>query len=218
MNNCCFSSSSSSKFHLFYHSQNQNALKFHLPFPFRFFYTSPSHSLLPPLCSHESSFQPSLVLEKPEASTSSPKARSQDKLYKDDIIEEIENAKKSLEKLPVVRRPVMETPVEGEEEQANDTESSNEQSVTVLEEQSSSSLFSIDAGLSRFARKMPIFEPDRVESTSGEKILKVNLDLALYKAKLLARNFQYAEAEKILQKVIASNFICMNFYKIVFLL
>nr|GMD30989.1 protein high chlorophyll fluorescent 107 [Ipomoea batatas] len=205
MNHCCFSSFSSSKFHLFNYSQNQNAMKFHLPFPFRFFYTS-SHSLLPPLCSHESSFPPSLVLEKPEASTSSSEARSQNELYNDDIIEEIKIAKKSLEKLPVVRRPVMETPVEGEEEeeqeQANDTESSNEQSVIVLEEQSSSSLFSIDAGLSRFARKMPIFEPDRVESTSGEKILKVNLDLALYKAKLLARNFQYAEAEKILQKCI----------------
>ncbi|KAK2998006.1 hypothetical protein RJ639_025566 [Escallonia herrerae] len=61
----------------------------------------------------------------------------------------------------------------------------------------------IDAGLSKFAKKMPIFEPGRVASSSGEKPLVVNMDLALYKAKGLARNFQFEEAENILRKCIA---------------
>ncbi|CAM8996445.1 unnamed protein product [Rhodiola kirilowii] len=60
----------------------------------------------------------------------------------------------------------------------------------------------IDDGLSEFAKKMPMFEPERVGSGSGEKLLTVNLDLALYKAKVLARSFRFDEAEKILEKCI----------------
>lgn len=60
---------------------------------------------------------------------------------------------------------------------------------------------SIDVGLTTFAKKMPIFEPGRVESDSKDKLLTVNLDLALYKAKVLARNFRYEEAEEMLLKV-----------------
>ena len=61
----------------------------------------------------------------------------------------------------------------------------------------------IDVGLAKFAKKMPIFEPDeRVGSSSPmERPLTVNLDLALYRAKVLARRYRYAEAEQILQKV-----------------
>lgn len=60
-----------------------------------------------------------------------------------------------------------------------------------------------DAGLSEFAKKMPMFEPERLGSgTSQEKPLTVNLDLALYRAKVLARNYQYGEAEKIFEKCI----------------
>lgn len=69
----------------------------------------------------------------------------------------------------------------------------------------------IDAGLSEIAKKMPIFEPERSESSSSssaaavaraqEKPLSVNLDLSLYRAKVLARNFRYRDAEKILEKV-----------------
>lgn len=60
----------------------------------------------------------------------------------------------------------------------------------------------IDAGLAKFAKKMPIFEPiKRVESGSQEKPLVVNLDLALYKAKVLARSSRYEEAKLILEKV-----------------
>jgi tetratricopeptide (TPR) repeat protein len=71
----------------------------------------------------------------------------------------------------------------------------------------------IDAGLSNIAKKMPIFEPERSESSSSssaaaaaraqERPLAVNLDLSLYKAKVLARNFRYKDAEKILEKCIA---------------
>ncbi|CAK8563782.1 unnamed protein product [Lathyrus sativus] len=59
---------------------------------------------------------------------------------------------------------------------------------------------SLDASLAEFAKKMPIFEPGRVESDSKEKLLTVNLDLALYKAKVLGRNFRYEEAESTLRK------------------
>lgn len=59
----------------------------------------------------------------------------------------------------------------------------------------------IDATLNEFAKKMPMFEPERMESSSGEKPLTVNLDLALYKAKILTKNFRYQEAEEILEKV-----------------
>ncbi|ESR32626.1 hypothetical protein CICLE_v10004521mg [Citrus x clementina] len=60
----------------------------------------------------------------------------------------------------------------------------------------------IDATLNEFAKKMPMFEPERMESSSGEKPLTVNLDLALYKAKILTKNFRYQEAEEILEKCI----------------
>lgn len=60
----------------------------------------------------------------------------------------------------------------------------------------------LDAGLSELAKKMPIFEPEqKAESGVKEKPLSVNLDLALYRAKILTRNYRYAEAEKLLEKV-----------------
>ncbi|MBA0749702.1 hypothetical protein Gogos_003601 [Gossypium gossypioides] len=61
----------------------------------------------------------------------------------------------------------------------------------------------IDAGLEEFAKKMPLFEPERSESGGTlEKPLAVNLDLSLYKARVLARKYRYEEAEKILEKCI----------------
>lgn len=61
----------------------------------------------------------------------------------------------------------------------------------------------IDVGLAKFAEKMPIFEPDERAGSSNPPVrpLTVNLDLTLYKAKVLARSYRYAEAEQILQKV-----------------
>ncbi|CAH9144025.1 unnamed protein product [Cuscuta epithymum] len=191
MDQFCFSSSSSSQLHLFQHPRHTKEVKYRFLISSKSFYPAlASHSLLPHLCLHK---QPE------DSSASSAKASTRDKLYSDDIVEEIKNAKKSSEVLPVVRRPVMETSLEGEDKDACDTEISDQKSDALPEEQSSS-LFSIDAGLSTLAEKISIFEPDRVESAPAEKLLRVNLDLSLYKAKVLARKFQYREAEDILQK------------------
>ncbi|XP_019097095.1 PREDICTED: protein high chlorophyll fluorescent 107-like [Camelina sativa] len=94
----------------------------------------------------------------------------------------------------VVRRPLLEN---------SDKESS--------EEEGKKYPARIDAGLSNIAKKMPMFEPERSESSSSssaaaaaraqEKPLAVNLDLSLYRAKVLARNFRYKDAEKILEKL-----------------
>lgn len=79
------------------------------------------------------------------------------------------------------------------------TDFSGEDSDEEEEEDEDSKASVLDAGLARFAKKMPMFEPQRVESK--EKPLAVNMDLSLYKAKVLARRFRYEEAETLLQKV-----------------
>lgn len=89
----------------------------------------------------------------------------------------------SSERVLVVRRPAMEVPSDGE---------SDDDAVSPIE-----------VGLSDFAKKIAIFEPEEgVVSDSKEKPLKVNLDLALYRAKILTRNYRYAEAEELLEKCI----------------
>ncbi|XP_022938340.1 protein high chlorophyll fluorescent 107 [Cucurbita moschata] len=88
-----------------------------------------------------------------------------------------------------VRRPVMEFTGEdsGDGEEAEDERSSSV----------------IELGLAEIAKKMPIFEPEnRVDSSALERPLIINLDLALYKAKMMARNFLYDEARQVLQKCI----------------
>ncbi|KAM5568762.1 hypothetical protein ABKV19_016339 [Rosa sericea] len=84
----------------------------------------------------------------------------------------------------VVRRPAMELPSDGE----SDDEAASP----------------IDVGLAKFAKKLAIFEPE--DGAAGldpkEKPLKVNLDLALYRAKILTRNYRYAEAQQLLEKCI----------------
>ncbi|XP_055800503.1 protein high chlorophyll fluorescent 107 [Solanum dulcamara] len=204
MSQFSFTSSSSSNFTLFYHSQNHNPSKFHVSSPFRTSQPSPSHPILPPLCSREPSSSSPLLEEKPETSQASSKFDPQDRRYNDEVSDEISTTKKSLEELLVVRRPVKEPYVENGDEKGeavSNFEDSQERN-DLLEEQPSSSSFPLDAGLKKFAKKVPIFEPRRLESGSEEKPLKVNLDLALYKAKILARKFQYADAEKILQQCI----------------
>ncbi|PWA56296.1 high chlorophyll fluorescence phenotype [Artemisia annua] len=96
----------------------------------------------------------------------------------------------------VVRRPVKES-YEGDEVEEDESDGDDKVST------SSSSV--MDEELSKFAKKMPIFEPKRGDavSSSGEKMLVVNLDLALYRAKVLARNFRFKEAEDILEKCIS---------------
>ncbi|THG09617.1 hypothetical protein TEA_027939 [Camellia sinensis var. sinensis] len=158
----------------------------------------PHQNLPPPVLSAAASplasalvlSQPPLLHENPQSFNSSATVRGGDggdENDEDGGNGEIRTAKESLEELLVVRRPVMEA---SEEDGGGD------------DELSSSAI--IDVGLSEFARKMPIFEPERVELSSGEKPLVVNLDLdlALYRAKVLARSFRYNEAEKLLQKCV----------------
>ncbi|KAF9619847.1 hypothetical protein IFM89_009598 [Coptis chinensis] len=98
-------------------------------------------------------------------------------------LEESEEDKQVLSSdgLLTVRRPMMEN--DGESEEDNESV--------------------IDASLSKFAKKMPIFEPqERVELSSKEKPLGINLELALHRAKVLTRNFRFNEASEILQKCI----------------
>lgn len=90
-------------------------------------------------------------------------------------------------RLLVVRRPVMEAPGD---DAGGGGEDADRRNVSPLE-----------VGLSEFARKMPIFEPAERVGGSAEKPLPINLELALYRAKVLARNFRYEEAEEILGKV-----------------
>lgn len=95
------------------------------------------------------------------------------------MLPEAESSKRVL----AVRRPAMEVSGDGE---------GGEEAPTAL-----------DAGLSELAKNMPIFEPEqKAESGVKEKPLSVNLDLALYRAKILTRNYRYAEAEKLLEKCI----------------
>ncbi|KAK9145976.1 hypothetical protein Sjap_005879 [Stephania japonica] len=64
----------------------------------------------------------------------------------------------------------------------------------------------IDAKLSEFAKKMPMFEPsERVKLSTQENRtpLGINLELALYRAKVLARNSQFKEADQLLNKCIS---------------
>ncbi|KAL3617226.1 hypothetical protein CASFOL_038973 [Castilleja foliolosa] len=182
------SSSSSSKFTLL--SPSQNPSKFNFIVPSKTLHSVYSHRVLLPIHSHDSSSPSSPILhDKPQNTSSQTKDDQMD--GGDRLDEDIMNAKKSLEELLVIRRPVME--FSSEEEDKSELADKNKKIVLSS---------GIDEGLSRFAKKMPIFEPKKVESSSGEKPLLVNLDLALYKAKILTRNYRYEEAEEILRKCI----------------
>ncbi|XP_011100765.1 protein high chlorophyll fluorescent 107 [Sesamum indicum] len=199
MNMFSSSPSSSSKFTLFSPSQNLNSSRFHFIINLKTPHSSSKHRILPPIHSHHESSSPALQ-EKPQNSGSQGEDNEMED--GDGFDEEIIKAKKSLEELLVVRRPVMEF---YDEEAAGVTASAEARigsgSSGKLKELTPSS--GIDEGLSRFAKKMPIFEPLRVESSSEEKPLSVNLDLALYRARILARNYRYEEAEEILRKCIS---------------
>ncbi|GMH18235.1 hypothetical protein Nepgr_020076 [Nepenthes gracilis] len=118
----------------------------------------------------------------------------------DEVFPKLENGERFLE----IRRPVMEldNDLEGEEgeteKKEDDDESSKDGDIGGIKEGG----LSIDENLEKFAKKIAIFEPERDESGPREKLLSINLDLALYRAKVLARNYRHEEAEKILQKCI----------------
>ncbi|XP_058201145.1 protein high chlorophyll fluorescent 107 [Rhododendron vialii] len=185
------STSSASNFSVFSHSsQNPNPSKFH-----HFKSTIKIPHLPPPLSSHQSS-PPPIPQQKPQSLNCTDKNGSN---------EQIETTTMSSDELLVVRRPVMEI-ISVEDEVGDVTE--NDERASEEEEDDDDELPSstspIDERLSKFAKKMPIFEPEmRVELSPGEvKPLLVNLDLALYRVKILTRKFQYDEAQNILQKCI----------------
>ncbi|EPS60719.1 protein high chlorophyll fluorescent 107, partial [Genlisea aurea] len=171
--------SSTSNIALFSSSQSPDSLNFHIH-AFRAQHSSSFNRIPSPVNSHETSSSPSPVLQD-NPDVVSP---STEEGIEGSFDEEISKAKKSLEDLLVIRRPVMEIP-DGEPEEIAISSA-------------------LDEGLSRFARNMPIFEPERMESSSEERPLPVNLDLALYKAKILTRNRKYEEAEILLRKCISN--------------
>ncbi|XP_054822670.1 protein high chlorophyll fluorescent 107 isoform X2 [Prosopis cineraria] len=175
------STSCSSNFTIFTQSQNPNHLfKFRFKLPILPSHSSPSHHIaVNPQCSLRDSSS-TTVLEKKPVSTQTL----------DDVVSreaDSGNTVSAEDSVLVVRRPVKEFSGEEEKQQVEDSDSKT---------------LAIDAGLKEFAKKMPMFEPVRVESETKEKPLVVNLDLALYRAKVLARNFQYEEAEAMLEKCI----------------
>lgn len=194
-----FSTSSSSspkpQFSLFPPSQNPNRPKFFPKFPIK--QPLPSPLLKTPLFSSKDS-APSLEEKL---------LISQDSDDEDEEEEEEERDKFYGEKSPggllVVRRPVLEFPGDDSLIESGKREEEEE---GVEEGRVSSSSSSIEFGLSEIAKKMPMFEPERVDAASSEKPLAINLELALYRAKVLARKFRFEEAEKVLKQVRLWNF------------
>uniref|UniRef100_A0A2P2LN63 Pre-mRNA-splicing factor Syf1/CRNKL1-like C-terminal HAT-repeats domain-containing protein n=2 Tax=Rhizophora mucronata TaxID=61149 RepID=A0A2P2LN63_RHIMU len=132
--------------------------------------------------------QPSSILDRRPRSSETSRPSQPD----EENDQNIQAEEGSLEAVLVVRRPAVDVSGGGD---------------SIGDEKKSSSSAVVDASLEEFAKKMPIFEPRRVDSagSSQEKqqsLLLVNLDLALYKTKLLARRCRYQEAEKILEKCI----------------
>ncbi|KAG9139402.1 hypothetical protein Leryth_017318 [Lithospermum erythrorhizon] len=178
-----FSSSptSNSNFNLLTQTQNPNSRKFCFTFPLKTLHSPPSHHSLPPICSLE-----------PSSSSSSPLLQEKPQTLEENDTEEIKNEQKSFGESLVVRRPMMEYSEDSKDDYLKKENDGVEKEMSALSSK-------VDAGLTKIAKKMPIFEPERVGSSAEDKPLQVNLDLALYKAKVLARNFSYEEAEKILQ-------------------
>ncbi|KAL6902258.1 hypothetical protein ACP4OV_005134 [Aristida adscensionis] len=62
-----------------------------------------------------------------------------------------------------------------------------------------------DRGLAEIARKVPLFEPagdGELAAAAGERPLPINLELWLYRIKVHTRKYEFAEAEKLLNKCI----------------
>ncbi|CAO2832363.1 unnamed protein product [Amaranthus hypochondriacus] len=119
-------------------------------------------------------------------------------VLQDPKLDEIASRRENLEQL-LVPRPMIQSDGGNEEDGdqmdgiSSDEEEEDEEEVKSV----------LDRNLEEFAKKLPMFEPGRgEESELKKKPLKINLDLALYKAKILTRNFRFSEAEDILQQCI----------------
>ncbi|XP_021774299.1 protein high chlorophyll fluorescent 107-like [Chenopodium quinoa] len=180
------SSSTSTSTTIFLNSSKQSS-KARL-FPIKSLQSPPSNLTVPSYTSSSSSYsnnEVSPVLQEPK-------------------LDEVSSRRENLEQL-LVRRPMIQSDG-GDEERENEVEgggsSSDDEDEEEEEEKSA-----LDRSLEKFAKKLPIFEPGRGEEGDEngeviEKPLKINLDLALYKAKILTRNFQFDDAENILQQCI----------------
>lgn len=127
------------------------------------------------------------------SSTDLPSPVLQEPPSYDDIVSNKEN----LEQLLVVRRPMKDSENDDYGGESNDDDDSEKE-----EDNGGGRESPIDTSLENFAKKLPIFEPERGYAVSKQKPLLVNLDLALYRAKVLTKNFQFEEADNILQKCI----------------
>ncbi|KAG1338769.1 putative FIP1[V]-like protein [Cocos nucifera] len=107
--------------------------------------------------------------------------------------EEREGDQKTSERFLAVRRPVKEV---SEEAVGSSTEAYGKSEG----EEKFWSSSKIDEGLKEFAKKIPILEPVRVGVAPKERPLAINLELGLYRAKVLTRNSRFKEAEEILLK------------------
>ncbi|XP_065863813.1 protein high chlorophyll fluorescent 107 [Euphorbia lathyris] len=182
------SSTSKSSFSLFTSSQNPKQ-KYINGTP-KFSFKSLTKKQIVTVPSSSKQFSP-VIDQRPPVSPESP---SKSRELSEENVSSIESEKNSLEDLLVVRRPDVEVTGEDSGQRSGDEE----------EEKKKKSSGIIDSGLEKFAKKLPIFEPERVDSGSSQaKPLIVNMDLALYKAKVLARRYRYVEAEEILEKCIS---------------
>ncbi|KAL8153668.1 hypothetical protein V2J09_011428 [Rumex salicifolius] len=122
--------------------------------------------------------------------------------------DEIDSRIENLEHLLVVRRPVKDPLERDKEEDDGEDDDRGETTPSIREdEDKDDKVTPFDASLQKFAEKLPIFEPPRGGegddvSAAVEKPLSVNLDLALYRAKVFTRNYQFEEAEKLLEECI----------------
>ncbi|KAJ4956862.1 hypothetical protein NE237_013645 [Protea cynaroides] len=186
-----FSSCPKSQFLLFSPSPSSDPSKFDCRIPIKNVRSSPPLKL-PPRYSRE--WAPALEEKRLNAESS-----DDEEVNKDSEVRRTRSAIESPEAdgFLVVRRPTMESFGEKTDAYSNVTV---EGAKAEEEERSSSS--PIDAGLSKLAKKLPMFEPKTVELSPDVKPLGVNLELALYRAKVLARKYQFEEAERILRQCI----------------
>ncbi|KAF3322671.1 psbB mRNA maturation factor Mbb1 [Carex littledalei] len=96
------------------------------------------------------------------------------------------------EQVLIARRPMMDLTAE-EEAIRSLTDSPRGDDVN------SSYSSKIDEKMSEIAKKLPIFEPERL-APPAERPLQINLELALYRAKEFTRLFEFDKAEELLLK------------------
>ena len=76
-----------------------------------------------------------------------------------------------------------------------------------------------DRRMEEIARKVPLFEPEMGEpAATADRPLPINLELWLHRAKVHTRKYEFADAEKLLDKVrnyrmLGTSCYALKFYK-----